>query len=192
MPLLTMSSLTLTILLLFNLLPYVTNSINLRKIELYYFLFSTTVLYGFNLRIYPELELNVSIILVLITSCILFFKCGGKVSGKLILISVAFAFAAAVLGFFFGQVEWLVCLYGLFPVLSILLTGSVLSGLCTAATIPVLIELFRFILELMISGYAFAQFGASVADSQLIGFLITAVISELLLFRKNKLENKRI
>lgn len=192
MPLMTMSSLVLIILLLFGLLSEIQKSINCTKTTIWYFLVSTMVLYGFELHMYPEVELNCSVLPIFISAWILYIKSKGKIAGNILLLSSVLGIAAAIPSFYFGTAEWLICLFSLLPIITVLITGEALSGICTAVTVPIFIELFRFILELIVSGYAFIQFGSSVADAQQMGLLMTAVVSEFLLLKRNKLENKRI
>lgn len=187
-----MSSLALIILLLFDLIPGVQKDINCTKTTIWYFIVSTMVLYGFELHIYPELELNCSVIPIFISAWILYVKCKGKIAGKILLLSFILGIASAVPSYFYGNAEWLICLFSLLPIIPVFITGDVLSGICTAVTVPILTELCRFILELIVSGYAFVQLGSVVADAQQMGLLSAVVVSEILLLKKNKLENKGI
>lgn len=192
MPLMTMASLVLIILLLFDLLPGTQKGINCTKTTIGYFLVSTMVLYGFELHMYPELTLNCAVLPIFISGWILYAKCKGEIAGKILLLSAILGIAAVIPSFYFGTAEWLICLFSLLPMITVFITGEVLSGICTAVTVPIFIELFRFILELIVSGYAFVQFGSAVADVQQMGLLTTVVVSELLLLKRNKLENKGI
>lgn len=192
MPLMTMSSLALIILLLFDLLPGTQKSISCTKATIGYFLVSTMVLYGFEMHMYPELELNCSVVPIFISVWVLYAKSKGKIAGKILLLSFILGITAAIPSFYFGTAEWVVCLFSLLPIIPVFITGDVLSGICTAVTVPIFIELFRFILELIVSGYAFVQFGSAVADVQQMGLLTAVAASELLLLKRNKLENKGI
>lgn len=187
-----MSSLVLIILLLFDVLSRVQKSINCTRITIWYFLVSTMVLYGFELHMYPELEINCSVIPIFISAWILYVKCKGEIAGRILLLSVVLGIAAAIPSYFYGNAEWLICLFSLLPIIPVIITGDVLSGICTAATAPIFIELSRFVLELLVSGYAFVQFGSAVADAQQMGLLTATVVSEILLLKRNKLENKGI
>lgn len=187
-----MASLVLIILLLFDLLPGTQKGINCTKTTIGYFLVSTMVLYGFELHMYPELTLNCAVLPIFISVWILYAKCKGEIAGKILLLSSILGIAAAIPNFYFGTAEWLICLFSLLPMITVFITGEVLSGICTAVTVPIFIELFRFIFELIVSGYAFVQFGSAVADVQQMGLLTAVVVSELLLLKRNKLENKGI
>ncbi len=193
LPLFTMSSLVLTILMGFGLLRSFRGIIKCTKTTILFFLVSVSVLYGFNLRFNPEFVLNMAVIPVFVSAWILYAKRDGKIPGKLFLFSMISGMAMAIPSYFFGNSEWLLCIFALIPSVVMLLFGDALAGICSAASIPIFIELNRFVLELLLSGYAFVQFGSSVADVQLMGMLLIALITEFTFVRnKNKLENKRI
>ena len=179
MPLTTMVIIMLLILLFTGVFERVQRSIRLPKYCLYYFLICSAALYGFNAIIIPEIEINPSCLLVLISVSTLAAYRNEKHSLMVIPVSMLLCVPTVLLNRLSEWSEPLMCLTAMLPALCVFTKRNVCFNLAVAAAAPVIAVLAGFIFDINNIGYGSVVLDYRVVDMQFIGMLSVCVATEL-------------